>query len=144
MKIRIFVFDVDKSIRDLVTKIAQIKGHDVLAFPEPLACPLYSDLDCTCPQDYACGDLMIIDSRMLKLSTFDFIRKQMDSGCKGATQNKLVLSTTGGNEKELQLAEKIGFKLMKKPFHIKEIVDWIDECEKRIEPTRKLSEINMS
>lgn len=143
MKLRIFVFDLDNSLRDLLTIVIRKKGHEVLAFPEPSACPLYSDSDCNCTQEYACGDLMIIDSRMLKISTIEFIRKQMDQGCKGATQNKLVLSTTGSQEKELQLAEKMGFKLMKKPFSLKDISDWIDECEKRIDPNRKLAELNL-
>lgn len=143
MKLRIFIFDLDKSLRDLVAIIARNKGHEVLAFPEPSACPIYSAQDCTCPQNHACGDLMIIDSRMLKMSTIDFIRKQIDSGCKGATQNKLILSTTGSNEEELQAAEEIGFRLMRKPFKVEDISDWIDECEKRINPDRELAELNL-
>lgn len=144
MKLRVFVFDLDNSLRDLLTILVRGKGHEVLAFPEPSACPLYSESDCTCHQEYACGDLMIIDSRMRKMSTIDFIQKQVDHGCKGATQNKLVLSTTGSKEEELQRAVKMGFKLMKKPFILKEISDWIDECGKRIKPNRKLVELNLN
>ncbi|HKJ04871.1 MAG TPA: hypothetical protein VJ974_04685 [Geopsychrobacteraceae bacterium] len=144
MKLRIVVFDLDESIRELLSVVARNKGHEVLAFAEPVACPLYSDSDCKCTQEYTCGDLMIIDKRMLRMSTFDFIRKQIENGCKGATQNKLVLSTTGSSEKEIAVAKELGFTLMKMPFSVKEIADWIDECEKRIDPNRKLAELHMA
>ena len=144
MKLRIFIFDLDKSLRELLSIVVRNKGHEVLAFPEPAACPLYSEQDCECTQEYTCGDLMIIDSKMLRIATIDFIRKQIENGCKGATRNKLILSTTGSSEAEIQAAEELGFKLMKMPFRVKEISDWIDECEQGIDPNRKLAELHLS
>ena len=143
MKLRIIVLDMDESIRDLVTIIAQNKGHEVIALPEPIVCPLYSDLDCCCSQDLACGDLMIISNRMAKMSGLKLIKKQLEGGCKGATQNKLVLSTSIRKSREFAFAKELGCKVLMKPFKISEISAWIDECEKRIDPNRKLADLHL-
>lgn len=142
MKLRIIVLDMDESIRDLVTMIVQNKGHEVIALPEPTVCPLYSDLDCCCSQDLACGDLMIISNRMAKMSGLKLIKKQLEGGCKGATQNKLILSTSVRKSRELSFAKELGCKVLMKPFKISEISAWIDECEKRIDPNRKLADLH--
>jgi CheY-like chemotaxis protein len=142
MKLRIIVLDLDEGNRELVSSIARIRGHEVLAFAEPYSCPLYSHSECDCPQDQACGDLMIIDTRMLKMTGLEFIRRQRDHGCKGALHNKLVLSTTAGKEEEIRFAKELGCKIIKKPFKVKDILDWIDECEKTIDPNRTLVEFS--
>lgn len=142
MKLRIIVLDMDESIRDLVTIIAQNKGHEVIALPESVVCPLSSDLDCSCSQDLACGDLMIISNRMAKMSGLKLIRKQLEGRCKGATQNKLVLSTSVRKSRETAFAKDLGCKVIMQPFKIKEISAWIDECEKRIDPNRKLADLH--
>lgn len=142
MKLRIIVLDLDKANRDLVSLIARKRGHEVFPFSEPWACPLYADSECYCPEEHACGDLMIIDSRMLKMTGLEFIKRQKEHGCKGATHNKLVLSTTGKKEEELQFARELGCAIIKKPFRIDEVLDWIDECEKDIDPDRKLVDLS--
>jgi DNA-binding response OmpR family regulator len=141
MKLRIIVLDMDEGMRDLVTTIAQNKGHEVLALPEPINCPLYSDLDCCCSQNLACGDLMIISNRTAKMSGLKLIKKQLEGGCKGATQNKLVLSTSVRENREFSFAKELGCKVIMKPFKISEISEWIDECEKKIDPNRKLADL---
>ena len=142
MKLRIIVVDMDEYNRCLVSLIAQQRGHEVLSFSEPLTCPIYSDSECSCPEGHACGDLMIIDSRMLKMTGLEFIKRQKDHGCKGATQNKLVLSTAGKRKEDLQLAKELGCEIIQKPFNIVDILSWIDECEKTIDPNRKLVDIS--
>ena len=142
MKLRIIVLDMDESIRELVTLIAHNKGHEVVALPEPVICPLYSDLDCCCSQDLACGDLMIISNRMANMSGLMLIKKQLEGGCKGATQNKLVLSTSVRINRESSFAKGLGCKVIMKPFKVSEISEWIDECEKRINPNRKLADLH--
>ena len=139
MKLRIIVLDMDKSTRELITIIAQKGGHEVIALAEPVVCPLYSDLDCSCSQENACGDIMIISNRMAKLSGFHLIKKQLEGGCKGASQNKLVLTTSINMDEDFSYAKDLGCKMMMKPFKIQEISNWIDECEKKIDPNRELA-----
>lgn len=142
MKLRIIVLDMDESTRDLVTIIAKNKGHEVLALPEPIFCPLYTDLDCCCSQDFACGDLMIISNRMAKMSGLKLIKKHLEGGCKGAAKNKLVISTSTRKSRELSFANELGCKVIMKPFKILEISKWIDECENKIDPNRKLADLH--
>jgi CheY-like chemotaxis protein len=142
MKLRILVFDLDESLRQLLSIIARGNGHEVLSFPEPSACPLYTDSGCRCPRDAVCGDLVIIDNHMLKMSAMGLLRKQLENGCKVAVHNKLVLSTSGSDQEELRIAKEMGFTLLNKPFKLKEISEWIDGWEKRIDPNRKLVEIS--
>ena len=142
MKLRIVVLDMDEDIRTLVTMIAQNKGHEVIALPEPVVCPLYSGLDCCCSQKFACCDLMIISNRMAKMSGLKLINKQLEGGCKSAIQNKLVLSTSIRKSREFSYAKELGCKVIMKPFKVSEISEWIDECEKRINPNRKLADLH--
>lgn len=141
MKLRIIVLDMDDSIRELLTTILQQKGHEVIALSEPTVCPLYSELDCCCSQESPCGDLMIISNRMAKMSGMKLIKKQLEGGCKGAVQNKLVLSSTIRKSREHSFAKELGCKVLLKPFKISEISAWVDECEKKINPDRKLADI---
>ena len=80
--------------------------------------------------------------RMPKMTSLEFIKKQKDHGCKGATQNKLVLSAAGERKEELQFAKELGCKIIQKPFRIDDLLSWIDECEKTIDPNRKLVDIS--
>lgn len=139
MKLRIIVLDSDESLRNLLSVIAQKKGHEVIAQSEPITCPIYTESESNCPQDHPCGDLLIVDNRMTKMSGLKLIEKQMEGGCKGATRNKLVLSTSANTEEEIQFADRIGCKILRKPFRIEEITKWIDEREKEIAPDRKLA-----
>ena len=142
MKLRVIVLDMDESIRNLITLIAQKKGHEVIALSEPIVCPLYSDLDCCCSQEHACGDLMIISNRMAKMSGLKLIKKQLEGGCKGASQNKLVLSTSPMEDEVFSFANQLGCKLIMEPFKVSEISKWIDECEKKIDPNRRLADLH--
>jgi len=141
MKLRIIVLDMDEDIRDLVSLIASKKGHEVVSLPEPLICPLYSNSECCCSQELACGDLMIISNRMAKMSGLNLIKKQLEGRCKGATKNKLVLSSSVRKDREFSFAKELGCKVLMKPFKVSEVSAWIDECEMKIDPKRKLADL---
>jgi hypothetical protein len=79
---------------------------------------------------------------MAKMSGLKLIKKQVEDGCKGATQNKLVLSTSIRKSREFSFAKELGCKVLMKPFKVSEISEWIDECEKRIDPNRKLANLH--
>jgi CheY-like chemotaxis protein len=121
MKLRIVVLDMDDDIRDLVSLIAAKKGHEVVSLSEPLICPLYSNSECCCSQELACGDLMIISNRMAKMSGLKLIKKQLEGRCKGATKNKLVLSSSVRKDREFSFAKELGCKVLMKPFKVSEV-----------------------
>jgi hypothetical protein len=45
------------------------------------------------------------------------------------------------NETALQEADAFGYHIIKKPFTVNQINNWLDECEKDIEVNRKLIDI---
>ena len=85
---------------------------------------------------------MIISNRMAKMSGLKLIEKQFEGGCKGTSQNKLVLSTSAREDEDFTFANELGCKLIMEPFKVSEISKWIDECEKKIDPKRRLADLH--
>jgi len=142
MRIRAFVFDDNESNSSLISTILENRGYEVLSFSEPSICPIYLDRKCPCPKDYACGDLFIANNRMFNMTGLEFIENQTRNGCKGIVKNKAVISTTYTNA-EVEKAKKLECQVFEKLSFIDKIDSWLDECEKRIDPNRKLSDLNM-
>lgn len=140
MKLRAIVVDDNEQVRSVISSIMELRGYEVLSSPEPLVCPVYLDGECPCPYDHACMDVLITDNKTPKMTGLDFIENQTRNGCKAIVRNKAVIS---GNwtEEELEQAKSLGCQIFNKPFRFKEINKWLDECEKRIDPNRKLAEL---
>ena len=137
MRLRIIVFEDDEPIRILLQAAIARLGHEVLAFSDPLACPLYTQDACTCTQEHPCGDLLITDNQMPRMTGLEFIRRQAERGCKGVAANKAVLS---GNWSEVQRREaaELGCRIVRKPFDLGELSDWIKEREAVIASGRQV------
>ena len=67
----------------------------------------------------------------------DFLEGQMRKGCKC---KNMALMSGDFAETDVVRAKSIGLMLLKKPFGIKEILEWIESIEKTIDPNRKLSD----
>ena len=67
----------------------------------------------------------------------DFLEGQMRKGCKC---KNVALMSGDFAETDVVRAKSIGSMLLKKPFGIKEILEWIESIEKAIDPDRKLSD----
>ena len=44
------------------------------------------------------------------------------------------------NEVDILYAEKAGCRVLKKPFDLKDLLKWLDNCRKQIDQKRKLSD----
>ena len=140
MKLRVFVFEDNDALRGIISSILENRGYEVLSYPEPFFCPIYLDRECPCPEDYACGDIFITDNSMPNMTGLEFIESQVRHGCKAIEKNKAVMSGAL-KDAELEQAKRLGCKTFEKPFRTNELVSWLDECEKRIDPKRKLSDL---
>lgn len=136
-KARAIIIDDDASCRALLETLLKQRGYEVISLSDPTACPLYASSQCTCPQDHACGDFLLTDNRMPRMTGIEFVERQSQRGCKGIVGNKAILSGTWDDE-ELAHAERLGCQVFDKPYNFKEIMDWLDEREKQILPGRKL------
>jgi CheY-like chemotaxis protein len=140
MKLRAVVIDDNEQVRSVISSIMELRGYEVLSSPEPPACPVYLDSECKCPYEYECMDILITDQRTPRMTGLDFIENQARNGCKAIVKNKAVISGNWTDE-ELEQAKSLGCQVFNKPFKVEEIAKWLDECEKRINPNRKLAEV---
>jgi two-component SAPR family response regulator len=137
MKIRAFVFEDDENILFLISSILIERGYEVLSFPEPLFCPVYLNSECQCPMEYMCGDIFIIDVNMSNVTGLEFIENLIRNGCKSILQNKALISGAW-TDADLEYAKRLDCHIFYKPFTNDEIIEWLDKCEKRIDPNRIL------
>lgn len=131
---KILVFDPDKSLRELLRIYLTRQGHEVMAFRDPVFCPLYGKLHdegCCCPQASPCADVVIVDNRMPHVSAIDFFRLQRQRGCKALDANKAVMSASMSQQLEEMVAE-FGCHYIKKPFKLSRIKSWLDSCLARL------------
>lgn len=136
MNIRVFVFDEDPQIRSLLWRLLDERGYEVFTFPNPSLCPLYETRQCICPLNNACSDIVITDLKMSVMSGLEFITSQKTKGCK--IMNIALMSSSWSLE-EAEAAGLLGCRLFTKPFSLSEMKAWLDECEKRFDPHRELS-----
>lgn len=133
---RIFVFDDESSIRVLLRKTLELRGHEVKDYPDAMSYPLIINKECTCSKSSVCGDIIITDYNMPGLTGLEFIENRQKNHCR--IQFYAVIS--GFLTKPIvDQAHKLGCFVLKKPFKILELLAWIDECEKHIPPERVLS-----
>jgi CheY-like chemotaxis protein len=140
MRPRTILLDDDAPMLQMLTLVLQKRGHEVVAFSSPAACPLFLDASCQCPLEHPCGDILISDLNMPVMNGLDFIRLQAERGCKGKVQNKLLISAHIGQQ-EILRARELGCTVMRKPFKLAALLSWIAEAEERISAHRQLSAI---
>ena len=140
MKIRAFVFEDYDPLRSVISSILESRRYEVLSYSEPVTCPIYLDRECRCPLEYMCGDIFIMENNMPSMTGLEFIENQTRNACKAIRKNKAVISGRW-TDAELEQAKRLDCKIFEKPFKTNELLSWLDECERRIEPNRKLSDL---
>jgi DNA-binding response OmpR family regulator len=134
---RIFLIEDDDHLRSLLKTFLEIKGHEVFAASDPTGCPAYDSDEESCVHLNPCGDALIIDQSMPKMKGLEFIQQQIERGCKGAVQNKAIMSARLTQE-EAKLAAQLGCTIFSKPFQLNSLHEWLESVEKRLNPDREL------
>ncbi len=139
MTIRAVVIDDEEVIRELITEILEMRGYEVHASSEPLICPIYlADGECPCPSEHFCTHIIITDIYMPNMTGFEFIEHLKSRGCK---VYNIAVITGRCTDENLEYTKRLGCHMFKNPFDFDEIKKWLDECEKRIDPNSKLSDL---
>jgi CheY-like chemotaxis protein len=138
VNIRAVVIEDEDTIRDLICGILKKRGYEVHASSEPLCCPIYLNCECPCPVEHFCTNIIITDLHMPNMTGLEFIEHQKSNGCK--VQNIAVMSGSWTDE-EIEQAKGLDCHMFKKPFNIDEIEKWLNECEKKIDPNSKRSDL---
>lgn len=139
-RIRALVFDDDDSIRALLLEILRARGYEALGYAEPLHCPVYDRAACSCGAHQTCGDIVITDVEMPRVSGLDLIQQQQDRGCKMDPRNVGVMSGSWGDE-GLERARELRCRVFEKPFKIRELQAWLDGCEARCRTDSSLRDL---
>jgi len=138
LKVRAFVFEDNDSLRGTISAILESRDYEVKAFREPGLCPMCLDQGCKCPRNNACADLIITDLNMPNMTGLELLENRRRNGCK--VQNRAVMSGAW-TDSELERAKMLGCQVFSKPFRLDSFIAWLGECEKRIDPNRKLSDL---
>ena len=131
---RIIIFEDDPSLTKLLFLTLTKEGHSVQTFNDPTACPVYKDHEKECPKDKACADVIITDLMIPNMTGIDFLLLQRERGRKAQDHNKALISVAALTEETRRSSNELGCKFFKKPFKISELIDWVDECAKRVQP----------
>ena len=134
---RILIFDDSEEIRSLLYEFFNRRGYEVFSFPNPGVCPISHEKICPCPTGEACSDFILSDLNMPVQQGIDFLEVQIREGCQC---KNMTLMSGDFTENDVLRAKSIGLMLLRKPFGITEILEWIESIEKSIDPDRKLSD----
>jgi two-component system, response regulator YesN len=134
-KIRVLVLEDDTIIRESLTKILTGLGYDVYSYSTPAVCPLQELTECRCGEKQTCIDIIVSDLEMPIMSGLDFIEGQRTKRCK--CQKIAIMSGNITQEAQLR-ANALNIKLIKKPFSLEVLFNWLNEVEKDINEDREL------
>ncbi len=135
---RAMVLDDNYILRTIIANMLKNRGYEVHGSSEPYFCPIFLDRKCSCPVDTHCTDFIIIDINAPDMEGLEFIENQKRNGCK--VQNVAVL-TNRLTDEETEHARRLGCHIFWKPFKFDEIGKWLDDCERKIDPDIKLSDL---
>lgn len=135
MKPRILIFEPNEALSSTLKKMLNERGYDVFTYSNYGVCPSFHSDDHICRSESVCSDVIISDLYMPNIKVLKLIKNQIDKGCK--VRCRALMSTFWSNSEWLY-AQKLGCKLIRKPFNLKEILKWLDDCAKKIDANRKL------
>ena len=137
MKYRTILCEDNESVREILNFMLQERGHEVFSYKDAGDCPLSSYSGCKCNHMKFCSDLIISDVSMPNVNGLEFVENLRKNGCK---IKNIALVSGFWTEKNISKAKGLGCAVFHKPVAPEELFEWIDTCEKGIDPQRVLSQ----
>lgn len=134
-KLRIILLEDTEAIRRSMTKMLENRGFEVFSFSNPSICPLLLEPECRCNETQTCTDIIVSDMDMPEMTGLTFIENQRRKNCKC---QHVALMSGFWTEENLVHAQELDCKVFVKPFPFNDLIEWIDEIQKRLKPSRKL------
>jgi CheY-like chemotaxis protein len=136
-KPRVIIFDDDVNILNLFKDFFSRIDYEVLAYSEPIVCPMYEKNADNCIKKNRCADIILTDFTMPRMNGIELLEKQFQSGCKLDIRNTAIITGTVDDDTK-RLIEKLGCAYFKKPFRLKELSYWLNERVKNMDLSEPL------
>jgi CheY-like chemotaxis protein len=136
MKYRTVLCEDNPYVSEVINYILEERGHEVHLFEDAADCPLSSLTECKCNHMDSCSDIIISDISMPVVNGLDFIETLREKGCKN---KNIAMVSAYWTKENLARAKKLGCTVFYKPIRPTELHEWLDNCEKNIDPQRVLS-----
>jgi DNA-binding NtrC family response regulator len=136
-KPRVIVFDDDKAVLGMLNKYFSKRNYEMLAFNEPIVCPVYETHSESSFDKKRCADILISDFHMPRMNGIDLLQKQIERRCQLNIKNKALISGAMDTEMKKTINE-LGFSFFEKPFRLSELSGWLSECERRMDLSQPL------
>jgi CheY-like chemotaxis protein len=134
---RAVLVDDEPLLIDALSMYFEERGYEILAFQEPVICPVYYGPH-DCKQQYACADIMLIDYHMKGMNGLTILREQTSRGCRLIPRNKAIMS--GRIDDDItQTMDRFGIAFFQKPLDFKKLSSWVADCETRVDLSVRLS-----
>ena len=137
MKLKILVVDDDESIRNMLKTALESKGHEVTTLADPTEFKYFDQLSCPCPEGEPCTDVLIADIVMPNIEGIDFCKKLKASGCRPLAKGNVAIISGYLTIHYMNELNDLGIHYMRKPFEMKEMFEWIEQCQARIKESPK-------
>jgi DNA-binding response OmpR family regulator len=138
LKPRILIFEDNDILRSTLKYILDKHGYEVFTFWKPDVCQAFDTVNHTCPADHACADVIISDVNMPTKTGLDLIKERQQKGCK--VKHRALMSADW-TDSDLKSAHELGCYIFHKPFNLKKMLKWLDDCSAELDPERKLSDL---
>ena len=112
-------------------------GYEVFSYEDAADCPLYSVSKCkynSCI--YPCTDMIITDVSMPRINGLAFIGNLKKRGC---GVKSIALVSGYWPEEDILQAKMMDCSVFFKPLKLQELTAWLGDCERKVDPMRKLS-----
>ena len=138
MRPRILIFEDNDILRATLKYVLDERGYEVFTFSDPGFCQLYDSINHKCPVDHACADIILSDVNMPTKTGLELIKQQQQKRCK---VKHLALMSGDWTDSSLKEALELGCHIFHKPFNVKKLFQWLDECSEKINSKRKLYDL---
>jgi len=124
---KIVLIDDDPQVLSVLSRLIQRRGHQVLTYDSPLACPIYTSTHCPCVPEAICPDIIISDIDMPKVNGMKFIERVFQKGCK--CKQLALISGQGVDYTNSNRMTKMGATIFTKPLAFDAFVSWLIRAE---------------
>jgi len=124
---KVVVIDDDPFVLSLMKAMLQRKGHTVLAYSNPLECPVYHASSYPCAVASPCPDIIITDYDMPQVNGMEFLMYAYERRCR--CKNVAIITGKGVDEANMIRMAKLGVRYFLKPIDFDELYDWMSRVQ---------------